>query len=227
MDPGYWHPAYQRILASCVLPLAPFGDFIAHIRYGPIVTGRRPPHPPSANREGWLPVVHQGQVTDSGVDLRGAVWVPIGSPWDRPSARLQPGDIALPRSGVGSVARNRVAVYLADQPAVVGSFVDLVRLQGLEPIYALLCLKTELVWSQIHRLINGVGTPNISFGEVRSLQLPLAPDDVRAQLCHQYLKEVHRPHLLWLAGDQEAGTRAVRALQQLIHRLDVLINGGA
>ncbi len=220
LDPGYWHPAYDELRARCALPLAPFGDFIAQIRYGPIVTGKR--SPPC---EDGVVVIHQGQVGETGVDPRGAIRVPPGSDWDAPGARLRPDDLVLPRSGVASLARNRAAVFLGDYDAVVGSFVDLLRLRRLDPCYALLCVKTELVWSQIHRLINGVGTPNISFDEVRSLQIPVVSPALQAELGRAYRAQVHAPHLAALAGDAAAGARAAAALRALVGRLNGLVAG--
>jgi hypothetical protein len=214
LDPGYWHPAYEAALARTRWPLAALGDFIAHMTYGPIVTGRTPPE------EGAdLPVVHQGQVGETGVDLRGAQRVPPGSAWDAPRARLRPGDLVLPRSGVASVGKNRVAVYLEVREAVVGSFVDLVRLEGLDPCYALVCLKTEVVWSQIHRLINGVGTPNISFDEVRSLRIPLAPAEEQAWIAAACRERVHSAHERWLVGDDGALAEGRAALRELAEGL--------
>ncbi|MGE5531752.1 MAG: hypothetical protein ACM3VW_06540, partial [Bacteroidota bacterium] len=164
-DPAYWHPAYETLLADLRFPRRPLGDFITHITYGPIITGEPPP---KAEGPG-VAIVNQGQVGEAGVDLWDAVTVPTGCPWDLPRARLRAEDLVICRSGAGSVAKNRLAVYLEEAPAVVGSFVDLVRLDGLDPIYAALYLKTIYGWSQVHRLINGVATPNISFGEIRAL----------------------------------------------------------
>ena len=200
LDPGWSHPAYDDLLSRCALPLVEFGQFITHITYGPIVTGRRPP----VCEEGVV-VVHQGQVAATGVDPRGATVVAPGSDWDRDDARLQPGDLALPRSGVASVATNRVAVFLDSYPAVVGSFVDRIALCDLDPCYALVCLKSEVVWSQIHRAINGVGTPNISFDEVRALRLPMVREPEQAEFRAGYLERVHAHHRQWLAGDEGAG----------------------
>lgn len=218
LDPAFRHPAYEAVLRRCALPLAELGQFAAHIAYGPIVTGRRPP-PCEA---GFL-VVHQGQVAASGVDPRDATVVAPGSPWDRESARLQPGDLVLPRSGEASVAKNRVAVFLGDYPAVVGSFVDRITLSGLDPVYALLCLKSEVVWAQIHRLLNGVGTPNISFDEIRSLRVPLVAAGLQEDIRETYLTRVHAAHLRWLAGDESAGEDARRELSGLLRRLNGLV----
>jgi len=220
MDPGYWHPAYDKIIEASQAPLARLGDFIELITYGPIVTGRRPPQTDTG-----LVVIHQGQVGATGVDPTGAIRVAPGSPWDRENARLRWGDIVLPRSGVASVAKNRVAVFLGDYEAVVGSFVDLVRLDGIDPVYGLLCVKTQLVWSQIHRIINGVGTPNISFDEVRSLLVPVLPERLQLDFRSKYLQNVHPLHLAGLGGEEASAAQAAQNMGHLITRLDALVCG--
>lgn len=215
LDPGFWRPAYQRALAKCSAPLAELGEFITAITYGPIVTGKRAPE----CAEG-VTIIHQGQVAVTGVDPRGATRVAEGSDWDLPRARLQTEDIVLPRSGVASVAKNRVSIFLADYPAVVGSFVDLIRIKGIDPIYAMLCLKSTVVWAQIHRIISGVGTPNISFDEVRSLRIPLLPEGAVRELRRAYLEEVHARHVQWLGGSQTAGDAGAESLRALVARLN-------
>jgi hypothetical protein len=246
LDPAYWHPGYDRVLAESALPLAPLGEFVTHITYGAIVTGEEKmgtgtgfaygakpecqspfsqQNPPPC--EEGVTIIHQGQVAETGVDPRGAVLVVRDSPWDIRRARLQREDIVLPRSGQASVAKNRVSIFLGDYPAVVGSFVDLVRVSGLDPFFALICLKTELVWSQIHRIINGVGTPNISFDEIRSLRVPvLEMDGVPSQLAFRqaYLTQVHPLHLRWLAGDEAAGEQGRRELRALVERLNQIVH---
>jgi len=189
-DPAYWHPAYDAALAACRFPLRPLGDFITHLSYGPIITRREPPRV----AEG-VALVNQGQIAAAGVDLREAIRVPEGCAWDRASARLQPGDIVFARSGMGSLMKNRLAVFLEDTPAVVGSFVDLIRLEGLDPCYVMLFLKCDLGWLQIHRLLNGVALPNVSFDEIRSLQVAVAPEELQREGRERYVRAIY-PHCL-------------------------------
>ncbi|MCE5240974.1 hypothetical protein LLH23_21135 [bacterium] len=184
-DPAYWHPAYAAVLATCRAPLRPLGDFIIHLTYGPIITRRRPPEAADG-----VALVQQGQIGVAGVDLQTATRVPYDCPWDRPSARLQPGDIVFARSGMGSLLKNRLAVFLDETPAVVGSFVDLIRLDGLDPCYAMLYLKCDLGWLQIHRLLNGVALPNVSFDEIRALQVAVAPAELQEECRRRYLETI-------------------------------------
>ncbi|MGQ9729826.1 MAG: N-6 DNA methylase [Candidatus Zipacnadales bacterium] len=192
LDPGYWHPHYQELLATCPYPLAPLGNFVTDLTYGPIVTGRRAQlleQRPSQPAEG-IAIVNQSQVEFCGVDLTAALRVPQDSPWVSPRSLLKPGDVVLPRSGEGSLNKHRVAVFLEHSPAAVGSFVDLIRLQGLNPFYLAAFLKSRLGRSQVLRVTNGVGVPNISFEEIRSLQIPLLPAEAQQAIERRYCQRV-------------------------------------
>lgn len=222
LDPAFWHPEYERALERVRVPLVELGSFVREITYGPIVTGLSP-----AQEPGELAILSQGQVTATGVDLRAAYRVAPGSAWDRPRARVQVGDVLIPRSGDGVLARNRLTVLLEPCCAVVGSFVNRVALQDLDPVYACLCLRTEVVWLQIHRLINGVGTPNISFDELRALRVPWLPvmggGATQEAFARRYREKVHAAHLRWLAGDGAAREVARRHLRTLLAELDAMV----
>ena len=186
LDPSYWHPRHEALLEVCPWALTPLGDFIRDLTYGPIVTGREAPR-----LERGVSIVNQGQVHFCGVDLTEAPRVSPDSPWVSSRSRLRPRDVVLPRSGEGSLGKHRVAVFLGDEPAGVGSFVDLIRLQGLNPFYLAAFLKSRLGRSQVSRLANGVGVPNISFDEIRSLRVPALP-----ALCQQAIERQYRTEVL-------------------------------
>ncbi len=206
LDPGYWHPVYEAILAECSAPLAPLGEFITHITYGAIVTGRRPPDVPDG-----LALIGQGALRPSGVDLDGLTRVPADSPWGVGRARVQPGDLLIARSGAGSLERNRLAVCHEDAPAVVDCFVDLVRLRGINPDFVAAFLRTRFGWAQIHRLLNGVGPTNLSFDEVRSLRVPVVPEEVQQQVASRHTHEVLPLHRARRFDDALQAVRAIVA----------------
>jgi hypothetical protein len=68
-----------------------------------------------------------------------------------------------------------MAVYRRGEPATVSCFVDIIRLRGLSADYVAGVLRARPGRLQLQRMANGVGTINISFGQIRSLQIPL-PD---------------------------------------------------
>lgn len=193
-DPGYWDPRLRWPLAGCAHPVAELGDFIPDkgITYGRIQPGRKPP-------EGRGPLyVTQRAVRPTGLDPTACARIAEGCAWDGPRYRLRPGDLLIPRSGVATLARGLMTVYLDDQPAVVDCFVDRVFLQGYDPRVATLALRSGPGWRQIFRLINGVGPPNLSYDEIRSLRVPVFPDELVADLGRRY-DAVHRAHCAWIA----------------------------
>lgn len=206
LDPNFWHPAYAEILAQCAVPLAPLGDFITHITYGAIVTGRRPPHVPDG-----LPLVGQGALLPSGVDLQGVTRVPADSPWALARARVQAGDLLIARSGAGSLERNRLAVYHEQEPAVVDCFVDLVRLEGIDSDFVAAFLRTRFGWAQIHRLLNGVGPANLSFAEIRALRVPVGQQELERGIAEQHRARVLPLHRARRFGEATEATRAIVA----------------
>ena len=170
-DVSYWRGVLSNAFSSLSrFSEAALGDFIQHLTYGPIVTGVRPQHV-----NGGIPVIRQVDFGETGLCLSQVLRVTPGGAHDPVRSRVRTGDLLLPRSGVGSLGRNRMAVYMMAPQANVGCFVDLIRLSGLNPYYVWLLLRSEPGWGQIRSLINGVGTPNINFSEIRSLRIPLIP----------------------------------------------------
>jgi hypothetical protein len=195
-------------------PLARLGEFVEHITYGPIVTGRKPTHV-----KGGVPVVLQGDFTETGLKLSPELRVKAGSEWDPLRSRVVQGDLLLPRSGSGSLGRNRLAVYLDQSPANVGCFVDLVRLSGVNPFYVWFYFRSTPGWSQIRSLLNGVGTPNINFSEIRALQLPVIPDEEQSRLQSRYVDEVLPLHKRG-EGSPAARNQAFIKFQEVVGDLE-------
>ncbi len=192
-DPGYWDPALRDPLVRCALPVTTLGEFIPAdgIAYGRILPGKRPP-------EGDGPLyITQRSIRPTGVDPAACIRIQEDCPWDQPRLRVKRGDLLVPRSGVATLARGVMTVYLSAAPAVVDCFTDRVTLQGYLPQAATLFLRSTPGWLQIHRLINGVGPPNIAYDEIRGLRVPVFGDRAQEELRERYA-EVHRRHRAWL-----------------------------
>ncbi len=143
-DPGFWNPEWAKYQDFSPNLLRKLGDYIQHITYGPIVTGEKP-HSLGKWENGVL-IVGQTELTDTFLDLSGAVIVEEGSKWDAPRAQLKYRDILFPRSGVGSLGKFRFAVWLERDPqkkVVVDCFTDIVRVdtEKVFPEYIAVYLK--------------------------------------------------------------------------------------
>lgn len=235
LDPGYWSPRFApalRDLFACRFPLRPLGDFVEHMTYGPIVTDET--DSPAFHSLCARPVlrVTQRQLLHSGLDLTTASAFPENSPWDCPRARIRAGDLLIARSGEKGLRAGKMVLVgaLPDHiSAVVGCFVDLVRLRGIEPAAVLAFLKGAYGQAQIQRLTSGVGAPNISFRELRSVLVPVLPPD-QQRICRSLWEEAHSLHLEALClppGPERDSTlrRACEAMDELVGFVHKLVLG--
>ena len=213
-DARYWEGRRHIERLRHRFPTAPLGDFISFMTYGPIVTGQSPDHAADG-----VPLIRQADLGDTGLEFSGVLRVEAGGVFDPPRSRVRRGDLLVPRSGAGTLGKNRLGVYWERGPANIACFVDLVRLEGLNPFYVWFFFKTEAGWRQIQSLINGVGTPNISFAEIRSLRLPLVPEALQTRLQRRYCRRV----LPLLRAGERAGAR--RAFAGAVGDLETLLHG--
>ena len=188
-DVDFWERKIRSSRLHRRFALFPLGDFIEHLTYGPIVPGRRP-----LPVEGGIQVIRQGDIAETGLRCERRLYVPESSEFDPMRSRVRSGDLLLPRSGAGTLGKNRMAVYLEEKPANIGCFVDLIRLAGINPFFVWFYLKTRPGWAQIRAAINGVGTPNINFSEIRALGIPSPPLREQENLERRYLAEVWPLH---------------------------------
>lgn len=228
-DPQFWDPRWASPLTGMAdLPTRPLGDFIEHLTYGPIVTRIRPRDLP-----GDVPILSQGQIEESGIVLHTSPRVAAGSVFDPPRCRVRRGDLLFPRSGAGSLGRNRLAVFDGEDPVALGCFVDLIRLRGVCAWFVWLFLKTRFGWGQVKRLINGVGMPNISFDEIRSIRIPCVDEAFQREVEARWRRDVLPAHLRLLRALEAeaqvavARTEAEARMRTLVEWVEHALSGGA
>lgn len=184
-DPSYWSGVKMLDDLQSNFEMMPLGDFVEHLTYGPIVTGRKMQHVDHGR-----PVILQGDIAETGLLHRQLIRVEFDGEYDPERSRVRRGDFLMARSGVGSLGKNRMVVYTGRETANVGCFVDLLRLVDLNPFSVWFFFKTIHGRSQILSVINGVGTPNINFSEIRSLLIPNLKPETQIELENKYRREV-------------------------------------
>ena|GEM_PF-380709 len=219
-DVEFWRGMRSLSRRCRRFPLARLGDFIQHLTYGPIITGSRPQHLP-----GGVRVIRQGDFTETGLTREAILRVSPGSIHDPARSRVASGDLLLPRSGAGAIGRNRMAVYLETEAANVGCFVDLIRLTDLNPFFAWFFFRSLPGWDQIRSVINGVGTPNINFSEIRGLRIPTPPMEAQEAIERRYMKEVLPLHISSLLEGKAAGVEVERRFRQIAADLELFLSG--
>jgi len=209
-----WAAVYET-LKNCRLKVQPLGDFIPRkvkrfgrsvpgITYG--VVGERV-YPP----KGTEIIYREGEVIlrlPDGVEKRGVAYIEVrnvkrtgidiyesppekryiveGSRNDSLRSRLQPGDLVITRSGVGSIGRC-VVVPANIGLASVSQHVDRVILNNVKPEWVALFLQCRYGAAQIERHVSGVtGRMHIDFNEIRSLLIPVPSEDVQNEFVTEY-----------------------------------------
>ena len=227
----YWHPAYIKNLKKITdsnFPISRIGDFEEHLTYGAIVTGGK-------NYEGkGVFLLNQGDIQFTGLDDTGMKEIKKDSPWNIERAKVKTKSLVLARSGVGGVGKNRITIITKSINAVVDSFVDILDLdtRKINPFYVLVFWKTEFGRLQVERIINGVGTVNISFDEIREIKILNIPKNVQDNIESEYKKmsKYHDKAMEAKKNNQEAEYKkhietAERMLKDLIAKTEAVIRG--
>lgn len=185
-NPEYWHPRFtvaEDTLRNIRYLIKTIGDYEEFITYGPIVVGRKF----KSEKEGVV-LINQTEIIFTGLELTKANKAKENSPWVIERAKPKNRDLVLARSGVGGVGNNKITIFDKRIDACVGCFVDILRLKNINPYYVLVFWKGIYGWSQISRIICGVGTVNISFDEIRSIRIPILSEEVQENIESEYKK---------------------------------------
>jgi len=183
--PDYWDPKYDELFRRMKKgknKIIIIGDLEPFMTYGAILPGRKMP-----NLTRGVLYIAQEHLQFTGLDFsEGKIFVKEKSDWDPERCRLRVGDILFARSGVASVGRTEV--FQKNIPATVSCFVDIVRQDRMNPYYIVVFMKSEFGRGQVKKLISGVGTVNLSFDHIKSIQIPVLPDSVQQKIESEYKK---------------------------------------
>jgi hypothetical protein len=170
----------------------PLGDFIPEelpdgckgITYGQV--GARKLSPRGSVR--YLQVIN---IRDTGIDF--AVKpdrVAEGSHNDPERSRVEKGDILITNTafrGTETLIGRCVVVSRNYGKINISQDIDRVRVQDINPYYVGTLLKTKFGQLQIQRLVHGVDSQKINFGQVRSLLIPALPANEQKEVEKQFL----------------------------------------
>lgn len=183
-DPRFFDPSWDDPLRGCTLPVRPLGDFVHDIVYGALGRGTRPE--PHAEPGGFL-YVGQKTLTERGVVPERCPRITQARPFVQERYTLRPGDLVVPRSGMGTLGKNLLTRWdgvpegCDADGAVVDCFNDRVVLRGISSAWVLAVLRSRQGWWQIRRVITGVAQPNLSFVQLKALRIPVPPDGVQKE----------------------------------------------
>lgn len=225
----YWRQEYLenlKVLQESGFEIATIGQYEERITYGAIVTGKKDY---SGND---VLLINQGNISFTGLDLSDAKRIKEKSPWVIERAIVKDKTILIARSGVAGVGKNRITIAIKPPKAVVDSFVDILDVKNINPFYVVVFWKSIFGWLQVERFINGVGTVNISFDEIRAIKIPILPEKIQENIESEYKKmsAFHDKAMEAKKKGDEAGYKknietAERMLRDLISRTEAVIRG--
>src|SRR5258708_6261839 len=168
----------------------PLGDFIPEelpdgskgITYGQV--GARKLNPRGTVR--YLQVIN---IKDTGIDF--AVKpdrLTEGSHNDPERSRVAQNDILITNTGfrgTETLIGRCVVVNRNFGKLNISQDIDRVRVQNINPYYVGTFVRTKFGQFQIQRLVHGVDSQKINFGQVRSLLIPVVPDVIQNEVQKQ------------------------------------------
>jgi len=255
-----WAPIYET-LKNCPFRVQSLGDFIPEkvnrfgqdvpgITYGQVGERVYPP-------EGTKIIPQKGQVflrLPNGAEKNGVVYLQVrnlkrtgidifesppekryiveGSRNDPLRSRLQPGDLLLIRSGVGSLGRCVVVPHnigLANISQHIGRLV----LNKIKPEWVALFLQCRYGAAQMERWLSGVsGQVEIDFDEIRALLIPVPDEETQNVIAREYWRMAdyhYRAMEVRARGDDIAAreflTIAIGMLETLLVQVEWLVEG--
>jgi len=143
-------------------------------------------------------------------------------------------DILVSCAGVGGAGKGRVCLVTHQpSPSCTGD-VFIVRARRPDPIFLFLFLGSRGGRAQLLRLQNGVGTANLSAGELLQVQVPLVPSAAQHEFAAHYtpIAVAHDAALAALARADAVAFARERArsealLAELKDEIDEMMMGGA
>lgn len=183
MEPAFWDPKYDTLEAAVLgagWEVNTLGDLIASITYGQV--GRRLYDPKGAVR--YIQVRH---ITRTGIDfLASPARIAEGSHNDPERSRVEVGDILYVNSGIGSLGRC-ICVTEDYGKVNVSQDIDVIRVKDIHPEYVVAYLMSHLGQMYSERWSHGVSRMiKISFGEVKSIPIPVLPRQVQEHVHGRY-----------------------------------------
>jgi len=203
-DAYYWDPTFTgpiKALESKFGKIVSLGDTNPFMTYGAIITGRRP----KMKTEGVL-LINPPNFFKTGFDMTAKNFIGKKSDWNKENSKLKKEDVLIVRSGVGCVGR--AEVFDLETEANVGCYVDIFRQSIINPYYLALYLKSKYGLLQFERLRSGVGTLNVNFAEIKSIKIPLIPDEVLKMVEKRY-KSILRRHYKFTMAKRENALRLI------------------
>jgi len=181
----YWEPKYDFIYETFRkgnYETIELGNDISHI-----TDGNRGERLFSREKKNVI-YIQATNMVETGLDFTHSIAYIDKKSWLDPArSRVKINDILLGERGVASTGR--VVVIHKDYGLMnISQIIALIRLKSLNPYYVGIFLKSKFGKGQIKRLQSGIGPAKLVFDEIRSIKIPILPEEVQRNIESEYKK---------------------------------------
>jgi type I restriction enzyme M protein len=156
-------------------------------------------------------------VTPYGLDFsRDERYIEPGSPMDKKTAYVKPGDVLFVRVGVGCIGR-AAAVIDQNDVGVADDWIYIIRVNETKvlPHYLAIYIQTDYARKQLEVMKRGVGTVTIPQSELKKLLIPIIPIELQEKIKNTYLEMIKANR----SGDKLKAQQLFNTAKKLIEEI--------
>ena len=133
-----------------------------------------------------LRFLHATNITEIGINYKkDEKFIDPISKMNFSNAYAKVGDILFVRVGVGCAGRVAIVDSKEDE-GVASDYIHILRVNGLDPHFLVVYLKTRFGKGSINLLKHGVGTVSVNKTDLLSLQIPIVTKDLQVEIRGKY-----------------------------------------
>ena len=140
---------------------------------------------PDYIENGEVPVVNSKHILEDGLDYDNFEHTTKDFLGSHERAKIGYGDILIYTTGANI---GRAQVYLKKEPAVASNHVNILRVQGVNPVYLAIVLNSQVGRMQTEKLCTGSAQAELYPTDIEKFVVPILPDKTQ-QIIEDYVKK--------------------------------------
>ena len=140
---------------------------------------------PDYVEDGEISVVNSKHILEDGLDYDNFEHTTTDFLYSHSRAQIGYGDILIYTTGANI---GRTQVYLKDEPAIASNHVNILRVQGVNPIYLALVLNSQVGRLQTEKMCTGSAQAELYPSDIEKFIVPILPEE-KQQIIADYVQK--------------------------------------
>ena len=179
LDAEFYQPKYDELEA--IIKKSPYRTIAELQTYN--ARGVQPDY----ENDGEIPVVNSKHILEDGLDYDNFEHTTKDFLGSHERARIGQGDILIYTTGANI---GRAQVYLKEESAVASNHVNILRVQGVNPIYLAIVLNSQVGRMQTEKLCTGSAQAELYPTDIEKFVVPILPDKTQQTIADYIQKSV-------------------------------------